>query len=47
LPSREELLATLLSALNGVPTSFVRTLGEIPKQFLYILQAIKEQKEAV
>lgn len=46
LPSREALLGQLLSAMNGVPAAFVRTLGEIPKQFLYVLQAIKERKEA-
>ena len=46
LPSREVLLAQLLSALNGVPTGFVRTLSAIPTQFLNVLQAIKDQKEA-
>jgi len=46
LPSREQLLAKLLSTLNGVPTSFVRTLSEIPKKFLYLLQSVKEQREA-
>ena len=46
LPSREVLLSQLLSALNGVPTGFVRTLSAIPGQFLNVLQAIREQKEA-
>ena len=46
LPSREVLLAQLLSAFNGVPASFVRILNGIPQQFLNLLQAIKEQKEA-
>lgn len=46
LPSREELLAMLLATLNAVPTSFVRTLNEIPKKLLYLLSAVKEQKEA-
>nr|CBX29592.1 50S ribosomal protein L10 [uncultured Desulfobacterium sp.] len=46
MPSREVLLSMLLSAMNGVPVSFVRTLNEIPKKLLYVLQAIKEQKEA-
>jgi len=45
LPSREVILSQLLSALNGVPTSFVRTISAIPKSFLNVLQAIKEQKE--
>jgi large subunit ribosomal protein L10 len=46
LPSREELLAKLLGTLNAVPESFVRTLNEIPKKLLYVLSAVKEQKEA-
>ena len=46
LPSREVLLSQLLSALNGVPTGFVRILSAIPGQFLNVLQAIREQKEA-
>ncbi len=46
LPSREALLAQVLSAMNGVSTGFVRTLSAIPAQFLNVLQAIKEQKEA-
>lgn len=46
LPSKEALLAQLLSAINGVPTGLVRTLNAIPAQFLNVLQAIKEQKEA-
>lgn len=46
LPSREELLAKLLSVLNGVPTSLVRTLSEIPKKMIYVLMAVKDQKEA-
>lgn len=46
LPSREDLLAKLLAAFNAVPESFVRTLNEIPKKMLYLLSAVKEQKEA-
>jgi large subunit ribosomal protein L10 len=46
LPSREELLAKFLSVLNGVPTSLVRTLSEIPKKMIYVLLAVKDQKEA-
>jgi large subunit ribosomal protein L10 len=45
LPSREELLAQVLSAMNGVPTSFVRVLNNVPVGFLNVLLAIKEQKE--
>jgi large subunit ribosomal protein L10 len=46
LPSREVLLGQLLSAVNGVPTNFVRVLNAIPVRFLNVLQAVKEQKEA-
>ena len=46
LPSREVLLAQVLSAMNAVPSSFVRTLGEIPRSFVNVLSAIKDQKEA-
>ena len=46
LPGREELLGQFLSVANGVVTGFVRILNAIPVQFLYVLQAIKEQKEA-
>jgi large subunit ribosomal protein L10 len=46
LPSREVLLGRFVSVLNNVPTRFVRTLGEIPRSLLNVLQAIKDQKEA-
>jgi len=46
LPSREVLLAQVLSAMNGVPTSLVSVLSALPRQFLNVLQAIKDQKEA-
>ncbi|MDA8141026.1 MAG: 50S ribosomal protein L10 [Desulfobacteraceae bacterium] len=45
LPSREELLATVLSAMIAVPTSLVRALSDVPRRMLNVLQAIKEQKE--
>lgn len=45
LPSREELLAQFLSVLNAVPTKLVRTLNEIPKKFVLVLAAIKDQKD--
>ena len=47
LPSREALLAQLLSVLNGVPTSLVRTLNAIPQGMVNVLGALKDQKEAV
>lgn len=46
LPSREVLLGTFVSVLNNVPTGFVRTLAEIPRRLLNLLQAVKDQKEA-
>ncbi len=45
LPSREVLLGQVLSAMNGVPTAFVRVLSAVPQQFLNVLMAIKDQKE--
>ncbi len=46
LPSREQLLATLLSAMNGVPRALVTALGDVPRRMVNVLQAIKDQKEA-
>ncbi len=46
LPSREVLLGQLLAALNAVPTSFVRTIAEVPRSFVSLLAAIRDQKEA-
>lgn len=46
LPSRDVLLARVLSVMNAVPTSFVRVLSGVPVQFLNVLQAIKDKKEA-
>ena len=46
LPSREVLLGMFVSTLNSVPTGLVRLLAEIPRQFLNVLQAVKDQKEA-
>ncbi len=44
LPPREVLLGKLLYALNGVPTSFVSALNNVPQRILNVLQAIKDQK---
>ena len=46
LPSREVLLAQVLSTMNAVPTSFVTALSDVPRRLLNVLQAITEQKEA-
>ena len=45
LPSREELLAKVLSAMIAVPTSLVRALNDAPVKMVNVLQAIKDQKE--
>ena len=47
LPSKEVLLATLLSVMQAVPTSFVRVLSGVPLKMVYLLQAVKDQKEQV
>jgi len=46
LPSREELLAQVLSAMNAVPTGFVRALADVPRRMVNVLNAVKDQKEA-
>ena len=45
LPSKEVMLAQLLSTINAVPTSFVRVLAEVPRSLLNVLTAIQDQKE--
>ena len=45
LPSKEIMLGQLASALNAVPTNFVRVLNAVPQKLLYALQAVKDQKE--
>jgi large subunit ribosomal protein L10 len=47
MPAKEILLAQLLMVLNAVPTSFVRTIAEIPRRLLNVLSAFKDKKEAV
>ncbi|MCF8080600.1 MAG: 50S ribosomal protein L10 [Desulfobacterales bacterium] len=46
LPSREVLLANLLSVLVAVPTGMVTVLNEIPAKFVRVLAAVRDQKEA-
>lgn len=45
LPSREVLLAKVLSVMQAVPTSLVQVLSAVPRSFVYTVQAIKEKKE--
>ncbi len=46
LPSREGLLAQLLSVLNGPARSLMMVFSGVPRSFLGVLHAIKEQKES-
>jgi len=45
LPSKDVMLAQMLSMMNSLPTGFVQVLAGVPRTFLYALQAIKEKKE--
>lgn len=45
LPGKKELQAMLLGTLAAVPTGLVRVLNGVPSKLVYVLQAIKEQKE--
>lgn len=44
LPSREQLLATLVSTLQAPMTKFVRTLNEVPAKFVRTLAAVRDAK---
>ena len=44
--SKEELLGKFVFGLNEVSTSFVRALSGVPRSFVNVLNAIKDQKEA-
>ncbi|MDH3745369.1 MAG: 50S ribosomal protein L10 [Acidobacteriota bacterium] len=46
LPSREELLAKLLYLLQSPVTRFVRTLAEMPRRAVSILDQIRQAKES-
>lgn len=45
MPSREELLATLLGTMQAPISQFVRTLNEVPGRFVRTLAAVRDQKE--
>lgn len=45
LPGREVLLAKALATMNAVPTNFVCLFANVVRQFLYALNAIKDQKD--
>lgn len=46
MPSREELLSTLLGTMQAPIAKFVRTLNEVPTKFVRGLAAVRDQKEA-
>jgi len=45
LPSREELIAKLLYLLQSPITRFARVLSAIPRQFVVVLDQVRQQKE--
>ena len=45
LPSREVLLARLLSVLVGTPTGLVNVLSGVPRSFVQVLNAYKTKKQ--
>ena len=45
LPAKPVLQAKLLGTMAAVPTGLVRVLNGVPSNFVYVLQAIKQQKE--
>jgi large subunit ribosomal protein L10 len=45
MPSRQELLATLLGTMQGPVAKLARTLNEVPGKFVRTLAALQEQKE--
>ncbi|MSQ60432.1 MAG: 50S ribosomal protein L10 [Betaproteobacteria bacterium] len=45
MPSREELLAKLMGAMQAPVTKLVRTMNEVPSKFVRALAAVRDQKE--
>ncbi len=46
LPSREELLARLLGAMQAPIAQFARTLNEVPSRFVRTLAAVRDKQQA-
>jgi len=46
LPSREEMLAKILSSLNAPASNFVGTMAAIPRSLVQVLNAIGQSKAA-
>jgi large subunit ribosomal protein L10 len=45
MPSREQLLATLLGTMQAPIAKFVQTLNEVPARFVRTVAAVRDQKE--
>jgi large subunit ribosomal protein L10 len=45
MPSRQELLATLMRTMQAPVAKFVRTLNEVPGKFVRTLAALSDQRE--
>jgi large subunit ribosomal protein L10 len=45
MPSRQELLATLLGTMQAPIAKFVRTLNEVPTKFVRGVAVVRDQKE--
>ena len=45
MPSRDELIATLLGTMQAPVAKFVRTMNEVPTGFVRVLAAVRDQKE--
>jgi large subunit ribosomal protein L10 len=45
MPSREELLATLLGTMQAPVAKFVQTLNEVPGRFVRTVAALRDSKE--
>jgi large subunit ribosomal protein L10 len=45
MPSREQLLATLMGTMQAPIAKFVRTLNEVPGRFVRTMAAVRDQKE--
>ena len=45
IPSREELLSKMLGSMTAPARNFVSLLANVPRSFLNVLNAVKDQKE--
>ena len=46
MPSRDELLATLVGTMQAPIVKFVRTLNEVPASFVRTVDALRAQRES-